>query len=134
MYVRRGTASSWGGAAEPFSGENSNNTLNTLRDRSAVTRLETWREDREGWCARTGDSLASLAEDSRALARRAHAQQKALDEVVVAQEDLSASVKSGRKIGEAASASAMAPIRVRKGGRDWGEGERRNRDVDELVR
>lgn len=90
--------------------------LRTLfRGRSAVTLLETWRADREGWCARTGDSLTSLTEDSRALARRAHTQAKVLDEAVTAQEDLAASVKSARKIGEAASASAMAPIRVRRG-------------------
>ncbi|CAM9502050.1 unnamed protein product [Ectocarpus sp. 6 AP-2014] len=81
------------------------------RTRSTVTLLETWRADREGWCARTSESLHSLTEDSRALSRRAHTQQKALGEVEVAQEDLAASVKSTRRVGEAASASAMAPIR-----------------------
>ncbi|CAM9870317.1 unnamed protein product [Ectocarpus sp. 4 AP-2014] len=81
------------------------------RSRSTVTLLETWRADREGWCARTSESLHSLTEDSRALSRRVHTQQKALDEVEVAQEDLAVSVKSTRRVGEAASASAMAPIR-----------------------
>ena len=97
--------------------------------RSAVTLLEAWRADREGWCARTGDSLASVTEDARALARRAHTQQKVLDEAVLAQEDLAASVKSIRKVGEAASASAMAPIRVRReeGVRTERGGRRRGR-------
>ncbi|CBJ48977.1 hypothetical protein Esi_0115_0012 [Ectocarpus siliculosus] len=81
------------------------------RTRSTVTLLETWRADREGWCARTSESLHSLTEDSRALSRRAHTQQKALGEVEVAQEDLAVLVKSTRRVGEAASASAMAPIR-----------------------
>lgn len=100
-------------SSPPSVAEKTRNTFTTqFRGRSAVTLLETWRADREGWCHRTDDSLASLTEDSRALARRAHTQQKVLDEAVIAQEDLAASVKSARKVGEAASASAMAPIRV----------------------
>lgn len=74
--------------------------------------------------------MDSLTEDSRALARRAHTQQKVLDEAVIAQEDLTASVKSARKVGEAASASAMAPIRVRRDSRyeGWGGRQRRGRN------
>lgn len=78
--------------------------------------MEAWREDREGWCARIGDSLSSLDEDARALKRRTHTQQKVLDEVVTTQEDLAVSVKSSRNVGEVASASAMAPMRVRERG------------------
>ena len=70
-----------------------------------------------------------MTEDARALTRRAHTQQKVLDEAVLAQEDLAASVKSARKVGEAASASAMAPIRVRReeGVRTERGGRRRGR-------
>lgn len=76
--------------------------------------METWREDREGWSTRIDDSLTALAEDARVLKRRTHTQQNVIDEAVATQEDLAASVKSSRKVGEVASASAMAPMRVRK--------------------
>lgn len=77
--------------------------------------MEKWRADREGWCARTDDSLTSLSENARALTRRAHNQQKALDEAAVEQEDLAASLKTARKAGDAAAAAAVAPVRVRRG-------------------
>lgn len=95
-----------------------------LNRRRAVDGLESWRQDREGWCTQIDDSLTSQTEDARTLKRRTHTQQRVLDEVVATQEDLAASVKSSRKVGEVASASAMAPIRVRKreGWEDGGEG------------
>ncbi|CAN0115664.1 unnamed protein product, partial [Hapterophycus canaliculatus] len=101
--IRRSNASTETALEQLLSGEQ--------RNRNAVAILESWRVEREGWCVRTGDSLESVTEDVRSLARRTHSQQKGLDEVVEVQADLAASAKSARMLGEVASASSMAPIR-----------------------
>lgn len=89
----------------------SSHARTTYSHRNALSLFETWRVDREGWCARTDDSLSSLAEEARVLARRGHSQQRALDESAT-QEGLAHAIKTTQKAGEAATASAIAPVRV----------------------
>lgn len=84
----------------------------TRRHRSDIVRLDGWRTNQEGWYARADASLASLSEDTRVLTRRCQNQHEARGESVT-QEDLSVAVKAALKAAEAATATALAPVRVR---------------------
>lgn len=94
---------------------------NSIISSNAFSLLETRRSEQEEWRVRTDGSLAALTEGARGLVRRANAQQKTLDETNTKQEDLEVSITSAQKVGEAATASALAPVRVR-GGRNEGRG------------